>query len=529
MDLEETKTPNNEEQYLDRLFGIANFDCLASMAAGLIVAVTAWIFHAPQWAAFAVMIPIAAAVGRWSLARAYIKQSPPAETLSGWGLAFTLGAGVQALAWGVTVAIATKIELAPLLAVVWAAALGMVFFTVALYAGAHRVSIIFAALVLLPATISALFRLHTIDVIAAVGAVTAFVLAFFVARFLHDVIDARRSADVEKQELIDDLEQRRTQVEKLNVTLKTNTDKREQAEEKLRRATADLGLIQGKARALASTLERVSPLDQVTELANRRHFDDQLNAEWRRATREQKPISLLLVCIDEFAAYRENYGSQSADVLLKRVGQALKGFGRRSGDLAARYDEEQLAIILPWCSARDAIRMAEALKKRVESFKIPHASAENRDMVSIHIGVATVKPGRERPVAELIEHASAALAEAGAQGNRFAAYQPLRHLKRQRWDQLNDGPLNEQSFIQKLLQWSYDSTRVTVASNTGPHRHLSTDETVVAWLEGDCVLEIDGHLMAVNRGDFLFVPANTQIVIHAKTGSSAIVYFATRN
>ena len=201
----------------------------------------------------------------------------------------------------------------------------------------------------------------------------------------------------------------------------------------MRRTAADLGLVQGKAKALATTLERVSPVCQVTGLANRRHFDEQCESEWRRATREQKPMSLIITEIDEFEAYATNIGNQAADALLKRVAQSIKGFGRHSGDLAGRFEDEKLALMLPGCDARDAARMADALRKRIESIKIAHTGAKNRETVTVHVGVATIKPARSLPNVELQKRADAALYEARFQGgNKVVAYKPLSKLKLER-------------------------------------------------------------------------------------------------
>jgi diguanylate cyclase (GGDEF)-like protein len=347
-----------------------------------------------------------------------------------------------------------------------------------------------------------------------------------IKRFMWESIMSQN----ESEQLAGHLDQRRTQVEKLNVALKTNADKREQAEITLRRTAADLGLVQGKAKALADTLERVSPLCPVTGIANRRHFEEQLDSEWRRATREQKPISLVVVETDDFEEYVSNYGNQSSDALLKRVGQTMKGFGRRSGDTAGRIADDKLALMLPGCDARNAGRMAEALRKRIESTKIAHAGSRNRDIVTVHIGVATIKPSRGLVKEELKKRADSALYEARFQGgNKIVAYKPLSKLKLERWDQPSDGPLTEQSLTQKLLVWGYDTAKSILRPGEKPVEHVSPDDTVIAILTGELLVDVEGHTMAVKAGDTVFVPNDIVLLMQATGENPVIKFTATKN
>ena len=184
--------------------------------------------------------------------------------------------------------------------------------------------------------------------------------------------------DEETAQMRSHLDARREQVEKLTVSLKSNAEKRQKAELDLRRTAADLGMVKGKAQALSETLSRVSPLCPVTGVANRRTFDEHLNEEWRRMMRERKPLSLILCEVDHFDLYHENYGGQASDALLNRIAKLAGAVGRRAGDLTARFDGPRFALLLPGCDTRNAARMAEALRKRIEGLKIPHAAAKVR-------------------------------------------------------------------------------------------------------------------------------------------------------
>lgn len=335
---------------------------------------------------------------------------------------------------------------------------------------------------------------------------------FFGARLLRHRLWEAAMSQGENEQLRGYLDQRRDQIEKLNVELKTTQGKREQAELGLRRSAADLGLVQGKAKALSETLERISPLDQVTGLDNRRHFDQVLEMEWRRAAREGKPVSMIIADMDEYEAYTESYGRQSADALLKRIGQTVKGFGRRAGDSAGRYDESRIALLVPSCDVRNAARMAEAIRKRVEAQNIPHSNARGRTTLTVHVGVAMVKPGRTMSPTELTKRVEAALYEARFQGgNKVVTYQPLNKLKLERWDLQSDGPLNEQSMLQKLLVWGYDTNKQVMPSGTTVEPQIVNDELVVAILTGELKVEVEGHAMTIKPGDCVIVPAGVEL------------------
>ena len=399
-----------------------------------------------------------------------------------------------------------------------------------LYAGSLLSSTLFAVPALAPSAGLALYRGDQVGIVICVAMVCAFLVAILRARVVKHLEWEFAISQNENEHLTGHLDQRRTQVEKLNVALKTNTNKREQVEITLRRTAADLGLVQGKAKALATTLEGVSPVCQVTGLANRRHFDEEFESEWRRATGEKKPMSLVIVEVDEFEAYAENYGNQASDTLLKRVVQSIKGFGRRSGDLAGRFEEQKLAVMLPGCDARNSTRLADALRKHIETIKVAHAGAKSHNTVTVHVGVATIKPARSLPNAELQKRADAALYEARFQGgNKVVAYKPLSKLKLERWDQPNDGPLSEQSLTQKLLVWGYDTAKDILQPGDKPREHVSENDTIIAPLIGELLIDAEGHTMAVKGGDSIFVPHGVALMLLASGDSQVVKFTATKS
>ena len=167
-------------------------------------------------------------------------------------------------------------------------------------------------------------------------------------------------------------------------------------------------------------LDRLSTMDGLTGLANRRHFDDVLDMEWRRAAREKTKLSLIMIDIDFFKFYNDNYGHQGGDDCLKQVSAALQKTVCRSGDLVARYGGEEFVVILPNTPAEGAMVMAEKLCLAVSALKIKHEFSKASKVVTISMGVATMIPVSATSEEVLIASADQALYEAKEEGRNRA-------------------------------------------------------------------------------------------------------------
>ncbi len=175
--------------------------------------------------------------------------------------------------------------------------------------------------------------------------------------------------------------------------------------------------------AMQADLARLSRLDGLTGLANRRRFDEALSQEWRRAGREARPLSLLMIDVDRFKLYNDRYGHQQGDQCLRGVAATIAGCLYRPGDLAARYGGEEIAVLLPATHASGAADLAESILKAVEAAGIVHAGNPPGDVVTVSIGVATMNPRLSDIMGggeELVADADAALYAAKHAGrNRF--------------------------------------------------------------------------------------------------------------
>jgi diguanylate cyclase (GGDEF)-like protein len=148
-------------------------------------------------------------------------------------------------------------------------------------------------------------------------------------------------------------------------------------------------------------LEVLSVTDELTQLLNRRAFDDRLTREIKRAVRSRRPVSLALLDIDHFKSYNDQYGHPAGDYLLKSFAQHLKREVRET-DSAARYGGEEFALILPDTNEIGALVLAERLRSSIE------AAMHNERSVTASIGVASLQTGIADS-ATLIAAADAAL------------------------------------------------------------------------------------------------------------------------
>ncbi|MGB7443687.1 MAG: PleD family two-component system response regulator [Coleofasciculaceae cyanobacterium] len=169
-------------------------------------------------------------------------------------------------------------------------------------------------------------------------------------------------------------------------------------------------------QAANQELKRLANLDGLTGVANRRRFDEYLEDEWLRMTRENLPLSLILCDIDFFKKYNDTYGHQGGDACLRRVADALRFCAKRSVDLVARYGGEEFAVILPNTTVEGAYQVAEEVRQVVNTLNINHAASEVSNHVTLSLGVACFYPTPATSPSMLIAEADKALYQAKATG-----------------------------------------------------------------------------------------------------------------
>ncbi|HZG57005.1 sensor domain-containing diguanylate cyclase [Paenibacillus sp.] len=172
-------------------------------------------------------------------------------------------------------------------------------------------------------------------------------------------------------------------------------------------------------------LQRLSQLDGLTNIANRRYFDAVLYREVNRARRNKLPLALLLCDIDNFKKYNDLYGHLTGDECLKRVTRAAGELLKRPGDLLARFGGEEFAVLLPETDEYGAIIVAEQLRSAIAALRIPHGDSDVGGIVTVSVGVSSMTRPSTSDIVPLIERADRALYAAKRAGkNRVDVYRP---------------------------------------------------------------------------------------------------------
>lgn len=178
-------------------------------------------------------------------------------------------------------------------------------------------------------------------------------------------------------------------------------------------------------KQMESELKRLANVDGLTQVANRRRFDECLQSEWRRCMREKHPLSLILCDVDSFKAYNDTYGHQAGDETLVKVAQAILNSVKRAGDLVARYGGEEFAVVLPNTHAAGALEVAEIIRQSVRDLGIPNVNSAVSEYVTVSLGVSTIIPIRQLAAESLVAAADRALYRAKSQGRDRAVFENL--------------------------------------------------------------------------------------------------------
>ena len=180
-----------------------------------------------------------------------------------------------------------------------------------------------------------------------------------------------------------------------------------------------------KLQAAYRKMESMAVVDALTGLANRRRFDECMETEWRRALRENKPLSVVLTDVDWFKHYNDTYGHLCGDRCLKAIAETLLHVLVRPGDLVARFGGEEFAVILPDTEAEGARTVAEALHLAVRSRRLAHMES-SLGIVTISAGVATCVPRTGDAPFSLVDEADQALYSAKRLGRNRVCAAPAR-------------------------------------------------------------------------------------------------------
>lgn len=180
--------------------------------------------------------------------------------------------------------------------------------------------------------------------------------------------------------------------------------------------------LQQQLAAANQLLEQLVTVDELTQISNRRHFDQFLAQEWWRCFRQKEHLSLILADVDYFKLYNDTYGHLAGDSCLYRLSQTMRRQVRRPSDLVARYGGEEFAVILPQTDLKGATNVAEKILKAVRNLQIPHHLCPVNPSVTLSLGVACLCPDFSLEPEMLIEKADQALFQAKKQGRNQVSF-----------------------------------------------------------------------------------------------------------
>lgn len=300
---------------------------------------------------------------------------------------FVIGVGIQGLVWGGILAyfqyqLPTVYEAIILMLVTIAIAV-----TVVTFSTSKSAFFIFLIATVSPQIIVLLVQGEELHIIMSLYMIAG--CTIITNAFLWNYRRLERSIELrfEKDNLMDDLNHTKEHLERSNENLKR----------------------------LQYQLKSESLTDELTGIANRRHFNNHLEKEWRRAQRNQTSIACCMIDIDFFKKYNDLYGHQQGDECLISIAQKIRSFMRRPADMTARYGGEEFVVLLPGAPLEAATELANNICKSVESLKILNEGSPQK-IVTISIGLAIYIPQRDSGPDVLLKLADKALYEAKGQG-----------------------------------------------------------------------------------------------------------------
>lgn len=238
----------------------------------------------------------------------------------------------------------------------------------------------------------------------SVGGVDYITKPFYLEEVLSR-IESQLSLYRQKLSLEAEIQHRRqveTTLRKINRKLNKEIKKRQQTQKKLRYANRQLELL--------------ATLDNLTQIANYRRFENYLEQEWYKLQREKMPLSLIMADIDYFKAYNDTYGHPQGNECLKEIAYVIDNTIKRAGDLVARYGGEEFAIVLSNTELEGAIQVAKQIQTAVYACHIPHQCSQVSDRITLSIGVANLIPAPSLKPQDLIKAADRALYRAKKTG-----------------------------------------------------------------------------------------------------------------
>ncbi|MGK7945480.1 MAG: diguanylate cyclase, partial [Microcystaceae cyanobacterium] len=207
-------------------------------------------------------------------------------------------------------------------------------------------------------------------------------------------INQRKKAELERWKMAQQLQELNKNLEQQVVI---RTEKLNQMVKELEKEIVQKTNLEESLRKTTQKLEELSNTDELTQIANRRRFNQALEQEWGRAHREQLPLSLILFDVDYFKRYNDCYGHPMGDDCLSQLAQATQKVINRPTDVVARYGGEEFVILLANTDQTGAINIAKQVQQAIANLANPHQHSEVSEVVTVSMGISTIIPTDHRP------------------------------------------------------------------------------------------------------------------------------------
>jgi diguanylate cyclase len=180
-------------------------------------------------------------------------------------------------------------------------------------------------------------------------------------------------------------------------------------------------------RTANKALREISNTDGLTQLYNRMYFENELHKEWRRSSRSQSPLSVLMLDADHFKQINDSAGHKVGDLCLQAIAKTMNSHFKRAGEIVARYGGEEFIVMLPQTDQRKALAIAEGLRCAIANTVIQHQQQQFR--ITVSIGISTSVPSHKHSPDMMLEAADSALYDAKAGGRNRVSIVPLLNHK----------------------------------------------------------------------------------------------------
>lgn len=175
-------------------------------------------------------------------------------------------------------------------------------------------------------------------------------------------------------------------------------------------------VLQQELHRAHDAMAQTARTDSLTQLANRRHFDEVLGHVWADSVARRQSLAVLLVDVDHFKAFNDLHGHPAGDACLRAVAAAMRPCMRKGGDVMARWGGEEFAVVMSDTSLESARLVGERIRMAVSDMARPHAASRSGAVVSVSVGVSAMRPDSQSSLAELLRTADLCLYEAKSRG-----------------------------------------------------------------------------------------------------------------